>query len=180
MSVNCTRRAIVLGAGAAMASCAVSPALATLARANARSLSFDNLHTGEKIRAEYWADGAYIPDALKAIASVLRDFRTGEIHSIDPNLLDVLVVLRAELETESALEIISGYRSPKTNAMLHAKSRGVASSSLHMDGMAIDIRISGRQLAQVRDAAISLKAGGVGYYPKDGFVHLDTGFVRRW
>ncbi len=180
MSINRTRRGILLGVGAAMLAGVASPAIANVGRANVRRLSFDNLHTGEKIRAEYWADGAYVPGALKEIDRVLRDFRTGEVHSIEPKLLDLLALLRAELETESTIEIISGYRSPKTNVILRAKSRGVAGSSLHMDGMAIDIRISGCQLAQVRDAAISLSAGGVGYYPKDGFVHVDTGFVRRW
>jgi uncharacterized protein YcbK (DUF882 family) len=180
MSVNRARRGVLIGAGAAIVAGVASPAIANVGRANVRRLSFDNLHTGEKVDAEYWADGAYIPDALKEFNRVLRDFRTGDVHAIDRSLLNVLVLLRAELETDAALEIISGYRSPKTNAMLRKKSKGVAASSLHMDGMAIDIRISGRQLAQVRDAAISLSAGGVGYYPKDGFVHVDTGFVRHW
>ncbi len=180
MSVNRARRRVLLGVGATMVAGIASPAIANVGRANVRRLSFDNLHTGEKVDAEYWADGAYIPDALKEIDRVLRDFCTGEAHAIDRNLLNVLVLLREELETDAALEIFSAYRSPKTNAMLRKKSKGVAASSLHMDGMAIDLRLSGRQLTQVRDAAISLSAGGVGYYPKDGFVHVDTGAVHRW
>jgi uncharacterized protein YcbK (DUF882 family) len=148
--------------------------------ANVRSVSFDNLHTGQRLSADYWADGDYIPDALKTIDHVLRDFRTGDVHPIEPRLLDLLALLRAKLETESAVRVISGYRSPKTNAMLHEKSDGVASSSLHMEGMAIDIRIGGRQLAKVRDAALTLAAGGVGYYPRSDFVHVDVGRVRRW
>lgn len=180
MCVNRARRRVLIGAGATMVAGIASPAIANAGRANVRRLSFDNLHTGEKVDAEYWADGAYIPDALKEIDRVLRDFRTGGIHPIDRNLLNVLVLLREELETGAALEVFSAYRSPKTNAMLRKKSKGVAASSLHMDGMAIDLRISGRQLTQVRDAAISLTAGGVGYYPKDGFVHVDVGSVHRW
>jgi uncharacterized protein YcbK (DUF882 family) len=182
MSVNRARRGVLVGAGAVLVAGIASPAIANMGRANVRRLSFDNLHTGEKVDAEYWADGAYIPDVLKEIDRVLRDFRTGDVHAIDRNLLNVLALLREELETDAALEIFSGYRSPKTNAMLRKKSKnkGVAASSLHMDGMAIDLRIAGRQLKQVRDAAISLSAGGVGYYPKDGFVHVDVGSVHRW
>ncbi len=180
MALVHSRRRILLGAGGAMLSGIARPALAEISRMNVRRLAFDNLHTGEKIHTEYWADGTYIPDALKAINRVLRDFRTGDIHPIETRLLDLLVLLRAKLETEASLQIISGYRSPETNAALHEKSSGVASSSLHMDGMAIDIRIAGRQLVKVRDAAIFLAAGGVGYYPKSDFVHVDVGRVRRW
>lgn len=175
-----SRRSVLFGAAAVAATSITRPAFADLGGTSVRRLSFDNLHTGEKIRTEYWADGAYIPDALKAINRVLRDFRTGDIHSIEPRLLDVLVLLRARLETDASLQVISGYRSPKTNASLHEKSGGVAASSLHMDGMAIDIRIPGRQLVKVRDTALALAAGGVGYYPKSDFVHVDVGRVRRW
>ena len=174
------RRGILFGAGAIVFGGVASPALAGIGAANVRRLSFDNLHTGEKIRADYWADGDYVPEALGAIDRVLRDFRTGEVHPIAPGLLDLLALMRARLETQSPLQVISAYRSPKTNAMLREKSDGVASSSLHMDGKAIDIRIAGRNLAKVRDTAIALKSGGVGYYPKSDFVHVDVGRVRRW
>ena len=180
MTVNRVRRQVMLGMGAAMFGGVASPALANLAPANVRRLSFDNLHTGERVKADYWVDGNYVPDALHAINKNLRDFRTGDVHAIEPKLLDLLSILRSKLETEADLQVISGYRSPKTNAMLHELSDGVAATSLHMQGMAIDIRIGGRQLAKVRDAALALAVGGVGYYPKSDFVHVDVGRVRRW
>jgi uncharacterized protein YcbK (DUF882 family) len=180
MSINPVRRRILFGISIAMVGNVASPAVAKLSTAKVRRLSFDNLHTGERLNTEYWADGGYIPDALTTINHVLRDFRTGDVHPIEPTLLDFLALLRAKLETDSALQVISGYRSPKTNAMLHEKSDGVASSSLHMEGMAIDVRIGGRQLAKVRDAALALAVGGVGYYPRSNFVHVDVGRVRRW
>ena len=180
MSINHARRGMLIGAGAAVITGIAGPAIASIAKANVRRLSFDNLHTGEKVSTEYWADGDYFPDALREIDHVLRDFRTGDVYSISLDLLDLLVVLRGKLETDLPIEIISGYRSPQTNAMLREKSKGVAASSLHMDGMAIDLRVAGRQLTQVRNAAISLASGGVGYYPKDRFVHVDVGLVRHW
>ena len=107
-------------------------------------------------------------------------FRSGEVHQIEPKLLDLLALLRARLETIEPLSVISGYRSPKTNAALHEASSGVASNSLHMQGMAIDIRVPGRALAAARTAALDMRVGGVGYYPKSNFVHVDVGRVRRW
>jgi uncharacterized protein YcbK (DUF882 family) len=145
-----------------------------------RALSFYNLHTTESLRTVYWAEGNYIPEALTAINYHLRDYRTGDTHEIDRRLLDVLCELRKKLETSSPLEVISGYRSPVTNAMLHANSSGVAEHSLHIEGMAADIRIAGRNLLLLRRTAISLKAGGVGYYPTSDFVHVDVGRVRTW
>jgi len=146
-----------------------------------RNLSLSNLHTGEKLKLNYWADGSYEPAALAEVNRVLRDYRTGDIHPIEPKLLDLLHTLNQNMESEgTAFEVISGYRSPKTNAALHERSSGVASKSLHMQGMAIDIRVDGRTLPQLHDIALGLSRGGVGYYPTSDFVHVDVGRVRRW
>jgi uncharacterized protein YcbK (DUF882 family) len=145
-----------------------------------RSLSFYNLHTGESLKTTYWADGSYFPEELSRINYILRDFRANEIKPIDRNLLDLLVRLHTKLGTSQPFQIISGYRSAQTNAMLHANSEGVAVHSLHIDGRAIDICIEGRSLDTLREAALSLRSGGVGYYPKSNFVHVDTGRVRWW
>lgn len=145
-----------------------------------RRLGFHNLHTGETFDGPYWVDGAYVPEQLADIRRVLRDFRTGQQHDIDRNLLDLLVGLRGRLDTAERLQVISGYRSPKTNAMLHEETRGVATHSYHMKGMAIDIRIPGRRLAALRDTARAMARGGVGFYPASDFVHVDVGPVRHW
>jgi uncharacterized protein YcbK (DUF882 family) len=149
-------------------------------KARSRSLSFYNLHTTEKLSAVYWADGDYIPESLSDINRILRDYRTGEICEIEPRLLDSLCALHMRLETAEPFELISGYRSPTTNAMLRNQGHGVAENSLHIKGMAADVRIPGRSLALLRRTAISLKAGGVGYYPASQFVHIDVGRVRTW
>lgn len=154
------------------------PAMATIAQP--RNLALVNLHTGEKLKAAYWEAGAYVPDALSAIAKVLRDHRTGEVHAIDPKLLDLLTQLSGRLGASQPFQVISGYRSPGTNAKLHAKSSGVATRSLHMLGQAIDVRLPGVPLTTLRDTALAMQAGGVGYYPSSNFVHVDVGRVRRW
>jgi len=146
----------------------------------ARAIALTNLHTGESLKATYWEGGAYVPDALDALNHVLRDHRTGEVHTMAPQLFDLVTALRARLETDTVVQVISGYRSPLTNAALHAHSEGVASHSLHMQGEAIDLRIAGVELDHIRDAALSLQRGGVGYYPASQFVHVDVGRVRRW
>lgn len=177
---NVGRRA-VLGFGlAAIAGLAAGPALAALDPAQERTLSLHNLHTGETIRTTFWADGAFQTAALRDIDFVLRDFRTGDVTEIDPNLLVLLHRLSLKAGVDAPFEVISGYRSPKTNAALASTSSGVAKNSLHMQGMAIDVRLPGQRLSHLRDAAKSLKGGGVGYYPKSNFVHLDTGRVRYW
>jgi uncharacterized protein YcbK (DUF882 family) len=172
------RRDWLSGAGAAL----LAPVPAWAALGDRRSLSLDNLHTGERLAVTYWADGTYIPGALAQVNTILRDFRTGEIHPIAAGLLDVLALLRKRLESAEAFEVISGYRSPATNARLREahENSGVASRSLHMQGMAIDIRLNGRSLSALRDTALSLRAGGVGYYPASDFVHVDVGRIRRW
>lgn len=169
------------GGGAAAALLGVSPKAAAATRlADVRRLHLSNLHTGEALDVVYWEDGAYVPDALNAINIVLRDFRTGDVHPMAPNLLDLLTSLRTKIGTARPFEVISGYRSPKTNAMLASESGGVAHGSLHMQGMAIDIRVPDVALAHLHQAALDLSQGGVGYYPKSDFVHVDVGRVRHW
>lgn len=145
-----------------------------------KTLAFLNLHTGERVRATYWAEGRYLPDALSAIEKVLRDHRTDEVYAMDLNLLNMLQLLHTRLASQDEFHVISAYRSPKTNAMLSAHSNGVATRSLHMQGKAIDIRLPGQALTDLRKAALSLESGGVGYYPQSNFLHIDTGRVRQW
>lgn len=145
-----------------------------------REMKLTNAHTGETFRGEYWHDGRYLPDAFGEIKSVMRDHRTGERFPIDPRLMDILYVLQHRIGNTSQFEVFSGYRSPKTNARLRAVSHGVASRSLHMSGQAVDLHQPGTKLATLRQAAIKLNSGGVGYYPKSNFVHVDTGRVRHW
>jgi uncharacterized protein YcbK (DUF882 family) len=145
-----------------------------------RSLSFHNTHTGENLQSTYWCQGTYRPEALLEINRILRDHRTGDIMAIDTELLDLLYALQLKLDNNSPLHIISGYRSPKTNSILRTKSNGVAKKSLHTHGKAIDIRIPGCELKSLHRTAIKLKMGGVGFYPRSNFVHLDVGRVRYW
>ena len=144
-----------------------------------RVLALHHTHTAERLRIAYFARGEYLPDALAHIDWLLRDFRTGDARSIDRRLLDILHALCVACGG-GMLEIISGYRSPKTNAMLRQTGGGVAKRSLHMEGRAIDVRLAGFSTARLRDAATALGRGGVGYYPESDFVHLDTGRARTW
>jgi uncharacterized protein YcbK (DUF882 family) len=153
---------------------------AAAATAPARELEFYNLHTGEALRAVYWEGGRYLKDGLAQIDHVLRDFRTGDVRPIDPQLLDLVHQVRRALECDRPVHVISGYRSPETNAMLARRSNGVAKNSYHVKGMAIDLRLPDRNLKDLRAAALALAGGGVGYYPKSDFVHMDTGPVRTW
>lgn len=165
----------------AVAGTALSPAVfASIAAQPERRLAFRNLHTGENVKVTYWAEGDYLADALQEINHLLRDFRTGDVTQIDRHLMDLLFSLQGRLDRQGEFQIISGYRSPKTNNMLRSKSSGVAKKSLHMQGKAIDIRLAGTELKHLRQAAVDLKLGGVGYYPKSNFIHVDTGRVRYW
>jgi uncharacterized protein YcbK (DUF882 family) len=182
-----TRRSFLgLGAAAVGAALLPAPAYATageVAQKPSRVLSFFNIHTNERLTAAYWSAGVYNPEALERINTLLRDYRANEIKAIDKSLLDLLHELHAALGVEQPFHVISGYRSPQTNAMLRArggKDSGVASGSLHMEGKAIDIRVPGIDLDELRRAARALKRGGVGYYPSSNFVHVDTGRVRFW
>lgn len=146
-----------------------------------RSLALDHTHTGERIDIPYAADGEYIPQALAALNRFLRDHYTGDIGAIDPHLFDLLHSLQSQLRWRQPYQVISGYRCPKTNELLRTtRGGGVAGHSLHMEGKAIDIRLPGVPLPELRDAALSLQSGGVGYYAHEQFVHVDTGRVRRW
>jgi uncharacterized protein YcbK (DUF882 family) len=172
------RRVLALCASAAPA--LVFPLGALAASAEVRALTFSHLHTGERLAVEYFRQGAYLPDALAAIDRLLRDFRTGEAHAIDPGLLDLLHALTMKTGSRKPFDVISGYRSPVTNGLLRSRSEGVAAGSLHMRGQAIDIRLADVRLSALRAAALGLRGGGVGYYPASNFVHVDTGRVRRW
>lgn len=163
-----------LGAGIALA------AAPGWALAPWRSLRLYNLHTGESLHTVYWFNGRYLSDSLAKLNYLLRDHRRDEVFPINVRLFDLLYVLSRKLEATRSIEVISGYRSPATNAWLAAHSNQVAQNSLHTFGMAVDIRVPGRELKEVRRAALELKAGGVGYYPISNFVHVDTGRFRTW
>ena len=165
---------------AAVLAAFAGPTIASIASAETRSLSFLHLHTGERLDATYWADGSYQQDELSAVNRLLRDFHTGDVKPIAPGLLDRLHDLRRTMRSSAPFEVISGYRSPATNAALRRKSRAVAKNSFHMHGMAIDIRLPGRGISQLRHAALQQQAGGVGYYPESSFIHIDVGPLRRW
>ena len=172
------RRVLACFALAGVSALCGAPALALAPPV--RELGFLNLHTGERLRVPYWEQGSYLRDALQQIDYVLRDHRANAVHTIDTALLDLLVRLQGLVGGRREFEVISGYRSPATNAMLHARSSGVASGSLHLQGKAIDIRLPGVDLSRLHLAAVSLKSGGVGLYRASNFIHVDTGRVRYW
>ncbi len=188
---SCDRRSF-LGLGAATLGGVVIPSLLSPALAGnfkggiigngAKRVAFRNTHTGESFSGVYRVGHKYLPDAFKQINIVLRDFRTNEVHPIDPNVLDIMFMVHRMTGQQRPFDIISGFRSSKTNNMLRGRSKnsGVAKKSLHMEGRAIDLRMDGFSSERIRDIAISLKAGGVGYYSKSNFVHMDTGDVRAW
>jgi uncharacterized protein YcbK (DUF882 family) len=169
-----------LGAAALVSGRAGVRAAETTPTRAGRALAFDNLHTGEKMVIEYYAQGGYVAQALASVNQLLRDFRTGDVGAIDVGLLDVLHGLATLTASQRPFQIISGYRSPATNEALRRHSSGVARDSLHTRGQAIDIRLADVPLQALRDAARSMRAGGVGYYPASGFVHVDTGRIRTW
>jgi len=163
------------------------PLLAPPARAGApslaadRALSLAHTHTGERLATTYAVDHRYLPTALGTLDHFLRDHYSGTIGRMDPRLFDLLHTVHARLRSQAPFEVISGYRSPHTNARLRERGGGgVARRSLHMDGQAIDVRLGDVPLADLRDAALELRAGGVGYYARERFVHIDTGRVRSW
>ncbi|HET6515764.1 MAG TPA: DUF882 domain-containing protein [Thermodesulfovibrionales bacterium] len=145
-----------------------------------RVLSFYNTHTGENLKTVYWSDGTYVPQGLADVNAILRDHRTGEVKEIDTDLLDLLFNLKEKMGSAGPFHIISGYRSPETNAFLNMISKGVVKNSLHIQGKAIDIRLPGRELKTLQRAALDLRRGGVGYYPGSDFVHVDVGRFRFW
>lgn len=175
-----SRRQFLTGLASVAGLLITSPVLAAIAPSQERTLAFHHTHTGERRRITYWRDGEYLPEKLQELNHLLRDYRTDDQVVMDRKLLDTLYALHLSLDEPGEFEIISAYRSPKTNAMLRRNTSGVAKHSLHMEGKAIDIRVCGCKLKQLRKTAIALKAGGVGYYPKSDFVHVDTGRVRYW
>jgi uncharacterized protein YcbK (DUF882 family) len=174
---------VAAGTGLAAASAALVPAsaLAMLtAPGTPRRLKFYNLHTSEQLDIVYFEKGHYVPQALAEIDHILRDYRQNVVKPIHPALLDLVVAIRRKLHTDAEVAVISGYRTPQTNAMLAAHGDGVAHHSLHMDGMALDWRVPGRTLEQLHRVALAMRGGGVGYYPSSDFVHVDVGRVRYW
>ncbi len=176
------RRFLKTGAQVGLVCLFPIPALASIDRllSKERKLSFYNTHTDERLDACYFAKGYYQAEALKTINHILRDHRTGEIKSIRIRLLDLLYSISTSFNNPVRFQIISGYRSPETNAMLCKKTTGVGRSSLHMEGKAADIRVSGCDTKMLQRICMKFQAGGVGYYPKSDFVHVDIGPVRYW
>ncbi len=175
-----TRRRFLGGLASVSALALAAPAAALPSREE-RVLSFFNTHTSERLTLPYFADGSYIGDSLARLETFLRDFRTGQQHPIDPRLFDLLHHLRQSTRAKGPFQVISGYRSPATNAMLHETGGGgVALHSMHLQGRAIDVRVSDVKTTVLRDAAKELRQGGVGYYRDLDFVHVDTGRVRAW
>lgn len=172
------RRLLKTGAVAAIA--CVAPTALALADTGRRSVTLLETRRSEVLTAEYWIDGWYNPDALAQINWLMRDWRTDEHRPMDPGLLDILHVLQRELGRGEPIHIISGYRSPTTNAILASRNRGVARNSYHIRGQAADIRLPSSNLRSLRNLAMDLQAGGVGYYPRSNFIHVDTGPVRDW
>ena len=167
-------KSLYLAAGIVLAS-----PLESIATLTKYPMSFYHTHTGERLKIDYSGKG-YTSSALNELDYILRDFRTGEIHPIDPVLLDILYGIQQKSGSNGVIEIVSGYRSPKTNKLLHSKNGGVARQSLHMKGRALDIRLTDLKTRELCDIAISLQRGGVGFYPKSNFVHIDTGRFRTW
>ncbi len=159
---------------------ALSPVVALARTRGSRELRFYHTHTSEMLHVVYAENGAYVPAALDEINHLLRDFRNGNVHPIDPRLLDILHDARELTGSTGQFEVISGFRSPATNEMLRNKSSGVAQKSLHLQGQAVDVRLRGVDTRNLRRAGLALAEGGVGYYPDSDFVHLDTGRVRSW
>jgi uncharacterized protein YcbK (DUF882 family) len=183
MSIN---RRQVLQAGSLLAGASAAGFLARTAAARegtegeSKRIALFNLHTSEKLDVEFYRNGAYVPDALAAVEVLLRDFRNGERHAIDPRLMDYLHAVALTIGVAPVFSVISGYRSPHTNETLRERSGGVSQHSLHMRGRAIDVRVAGVDCADLAARALALTRGGVGYYRQSAFVHLDTGDFRTW
>lgn len=180
-SLLLSRRQVITGlAGVAATLILPSAPAFALPKKDVRKLCFDHTHTGESLDVVYWADGKYVKEGLKKVNYLLRDFRNDKQKKIDPELLDQMVMLQRNLGSDGRFEIISGYRSPQTNRMLRRHSHGVAKKSFHLQGKAIDIRLTDVDLYRMREAAVHMNAGGVGIYTGADFLHIDTGPVRNW
>ncbi len=170
------KKSIILGAGLS-----VSPHdLFSYRLPVDRSIKLYNAHTGEYLKATYWAKDHFVKDELKKINHILRDHRTNDIKEMDIKLLDLLYSIQLIRDTNKPIKVFSGYRSPKTNQMLRKRSEGVAKNSYHLKAQAIDINLPGTELKNLKKLTTFLRRGGVGYYPKSGFMHMDTGPIRYW
>lgn len=174
------RRRFLQASGALAVAAMPVPALAGVLEERTRQLDFINVRTDESLSVTYWRGGRYRPKAIDQVSHLLRDVPSGEVKPIDPQLIDLLYRIHQKLGSDAPFAVISGYRTPRTNRLLAKRKSGVATHSLHMDGMAVDLLLPDRPLADVAEAAWSYRAGGVGYYPSSNFVHLDVGPVRRW
>ena len=165
-----------------LASLSPSPVIAAIRNCATpeRSLSLYNPNTKEALDTTYWSNGRYVRKALADISHIMRDRRTGEIKPIDTQLLEVLHAIGIELKTQESFHIMSGYRSPQTNALLRKRGKAAAANSFHMQGKAVDIRVPRCRLSSLRRVSFNLRRGGVGYYPRSGFVHVDVGPLRYW
>jgi len=174
------RKLLALGGAALGIALLPQRALASLSTARPRILTLSNLNTGESLKTEFFNGKSYDRDELARLNHFFRDYRANKVKKIDPRLFDQLFRLQAMLDTHKPVQLISGYRSLTTNNSLRSHSKGVAKHSYHTLGQAMDFHIEGIALSNVRKAALSLRAGGVGYYPSSNFVHIDTGPVRKW
>jgi uncharacterized protein YcbK (DUF882 family) len=175
-----TRRDLIIGGLAGCAGLTGASRNAAAHVPGTQELSFYHLHTTERLRIAYRDSGLLVEGALREINRFLRDFRNGREHAIDVDLLDTLSLLYERFGRRGSFEVISGYRSPRTNEALRKGTTGVAKNSWHLSGRAIDVRLTSADTVRLRDAALALRRGGVGFYPESNFVHLDTGPVRSW
>ena len=177
-----TSKSLALVAATALAVASLLGGAKTGFASSEKRLSLYHTHTGKRLDIVFSRNGSYVPEALDEVNAFLSDFRTGHVTEIDPELLDLIYDVRAALGSEATYQVISAYRSPATNEMLRGRSQnsGVARNSQHTHGKAIDVRLEGIATATLRDTAIAMQRGGVGYYQKSDFVHIDTGRVRRW
>ncbi|WGW01874.1 DUF882 domain-containing protein [Vibrio sp. YMD68] len=179
--MSLSRRRFIQLAGSSIVVASGIPSLALASYPDQpRHLVMNNLHTGESLESSYFNGIDYVEGELDRLSHLCRDFRRNEVHPMDRRLFDQISQIQSLLGSQSEVQIISGYRSPATNSALRANSNGVAKKSFHMLGQAMDFRLHGVNLKDVREAAMSLKAGGVGYYPRSNFIHIDTGPVRSW
>ena len=180
---NISRRGVLIGVGSAIGVGGLSAPVVLAARrrnVQARRLFMTNQRTGEDLNIIYHIEGEYVPEALDVVNHFMRDWRADESHKIHERTLDILAAVHNILDTSEPYQLISGYRTPETNRMLQEGSGGVASNSLHVRGMAADVRLDSRSTGQLAGAALQCKAGGVGTYLGSGFVHVDCGRVRKW
>ena len=172
-----SRRRFLQTAGAGVLACVASPVLAAYGE---REVSLIHTTSGERLNTVYFKNGVYDPTALLRVAYLMRDLHSNDIHTIDPMLLDTLFELQVRADHDKPYQVISGYRNPATNAELAKTIHAVAEHSMHIKGRAIDVRVSGVPTKKLRDLAIAMRRGGVGYYPNGNSLHLDTGRIRTW